>query len=101
MKRWIVLLTLLQLGDIITTLIGGIKMEANPCMLWLWANLGFWALVVVKVIAIGLFIVVWGFLSLMPKVWLKTLFHTALVIECMVPLTVVVMWNLWCLLERV
>jgi len=99
-KLWFILLILLQLGDVVTTLVGGIEQEMNPFALWLWGNLGFEYLLMVKGLGVGFFVVAWKSYDFIPIAWLKILFRILLVMVTSIPMTAVVIWNLWSLLYR-
>ena len=69
-------------------------MEANPLARWLWSGLGFWALVVGKVLVVVAFIWCWHSYRSLPHPY-QTALRRCLIAVVVGGTALVCAWNLW------
>jgi len=90
--QWITVSLLLGLADVITTMIAGVENELNPVVIYYLARYGPGAFVVVKLSCTALFMLVWRLLEAFPA---RRIYQVATVIVTVLPMTAVIMNNLY------
>lgn len=94
---WLVVVVVLQTGDLVTTHIAGIEREANPIAVWAWTKYGLQSLVAGKALTILFFAGLWVLHGRYPPTPRKA-FRVAQVIVTLLPLVAICLWNSYWLL---